>query len=175
MRLYNDNLQSLIYELKFSFAIDYATLDKLPFNRQCIQKNDVLASLRGLFEFIQFVKYCYGANYIARTFDENLIPTHIDKRKNVRYNVHKGVRKMLNTNVTNFRSNIYSLLEQTIKYNELCNVSTKDGNVIVMSEADYRDIMETIAVLSDEQLHEKLTAGKNTSLDECLPESGVIW
>ena len=100
---------------------------------------------------------------------------HIDKRKNVRYNVHKGVREMLNTNVTNFRSNIYSLLEQTIKYNELCNVSTKDGNVIVMSEADYRNIMETIAVLSDEHLHEKLTAGKNTPQDECVAESEVIW
>ena len=82
---------------------------------------------------------------------------------------------MLNTNVINFRTNIYSLLEQTIKYNELCNVSTKDGNVIVMSEADYRDIMETIAVLSDEHLHEKLIAGKNTPLDECAAESEVIW
>lgn len=32
---------------------------------------------------------------------------------------------MTNTNITNFRKNIYELLETTIKYNEPINVSTK--------------------------------------------------
>ena len=80
---------------------------------------------------------------------------------------------MLNTNVTNFRSNIYSMLEQTIKYNELCNVSTKDGNVIVMSESDYRNIMATLAALSDEHMREKLIEGKNTPKEECIAEEEV--
>lgn len=48
---------------------------------------------------------------------------------------------MTNVNITNFRKNIYSLIEQTIKYNEL---STKNGNVILISEQDYRSIMETL-------------------------------
>lgn len=82
---------------------------------------------------------------------------------------------MLNTNVTNFRNNIYTMLEQTIKYNELCNVSTKDGNVIVMSEADYRSLMETLAIVSDKELKEKILAGKNTPLAECVAESEVSW
>ena len=51
---------------------------------------------------------------------------------------------MTNVKITNFRKNIYSLIEQTIKYNESINVSTKDGNAILISEEDYRNIMETL-------------------------------
>ena len=44
---------------------------------------------------------------------------------------------MLNTNVSNFRKNIFGILEQTVKYNEPVNVSTKEGNAIILSEDDY--------------------------------------
>ena len=53
---------------------------------------------------------------------------------------------MLNTNVTAFRKNIFQLLEQTIKYNEPVNVSTKDGNVVVLSEEDYNGLMQTLSL-----------------------------
>ena len=47
---------------------------------------------------------------------------------------------MLNTNITNFRKNIFALLEQTIKFNEPVNVSTKDGNAVIISEDDYNGL-----------------------------------
>ena len=37
---------------------------------------------------------------------------------------------MTNTNITNFRKNIYELLKQTIDFNEPVNISTKDGNAV---------------------------------------------
>ncbi len=49
---------------------------------------------------------------------------------------------MLNTNITNFRKNIFGLLEQTIKFNEPINISTKDGNAVIISESDYNGLME---------------------------------
>ena len=52
----------------------------------------------------------------------------LDKFKSVRYNVHVGDGTMLNTNITNFRKNIFSFFEQAIKYNESVSISTKDGN-----------------------------------------------
>ena len=55
---------------------------------------------------------------------------------------------MLNTNITNFRKNIFGLLEQTIKYNEPMNVSTKDGNAVILSEEDYNGLMETLYLSS---------------------------
>lgn len=82
---------------------------------------------------------------------------------------------MLNTNVTNFRKNIFSVLEQTIKYNETVNISTKDGNAVVMSEEDYRGVMETLYLLSSPELKEKILEGKATPLSECVSESEVDW
>ena len=82
---YKDNLQSLIHEPSFRFAMDYNTWGKLPFiiklgnlavhTERSVQPGDALASLRGLFEFVQWIDYCYGADYQERAFDENLVPT----------------------------------------------------------------------------------------------------
>lgn len=82
---YKDNLQALIHEPSFRFAVDYNTWGKLPFiiklgnlavhTERSVQQSDALASLRGLFEFIQWLDYCYGADYEERKFDESLIPT----------------------------------------------------------------------------------------------------
>ena len=36
---------------------------------------DALAALRGLFEFVQWIDYCYGSDYQDRIFDQALIPT----------------------------------------------------------------------------------------------------
>ena len=82
---------------------------------------------------------------------------------------------MLNTNITNFRKNIYGMLEQTIKYNEPVNVSTKDGNAVVISEADYNSLVESLYLSSIPQVRTEIVEGLNTPLSECLPESEVSW
>lgn len=91
---YRENLQSLIHEPSFRFAVDHNTWGKLPFiiklgnlavhTERSVQASDALASLRGLFEFVQWIDYCYGADYEERTFDESLIPTEkviVDTKK----------------------------------------------------------------------------------------------
>lgn len=82
---------------------------------------------------------------------------------------------MINKNVTSFRKDIYNLLENTIKYNEPINVSTKDGNAIVLSESDYNGLIETMYLSSKAGMEEKLIEGKNTPLDECISEDEVEW
>jgi len=82
---------------------------------------------------------------------------------------------MFNTNVTAFRKNIFSMLEQTIRYNEPVNISTKDGNAVVLSEEDYRSMVETLSLLSNPCMKEKLLEGKAVPLAECVPESEVVW
>ena len=82
---------------------------------------------------------------------------------------------MIATNVTTFRNNIFSLLEQTIKYNEPLSVTTKSGNVIVLSEEDYRGLTETLYLSSVPGRKEKLLDGKNTPVSDCVPESEVAW
>ena len=82
---------------------------------------------------------------------------------------------MINTNVTNFRKNIYAMLEQTIKYNEPLNISTKNGNAVIMSEEDYRSLMATLDLVNTPGMEEKIKDGLKTDLADCLPESEVEW
>ncbi len=82
---------------------------------------------------------------------------------------------MLNTNITNFRKNIFSLLEQTIKYNEPVNISTKEGNAVVISEEDYNGLMETLYLSSIPAQREKIVEGLRTPIEDCLPENEVEW
>lgn len=82
---------------------------------------------------------------------------------------------MIHTNITNFRKNLFELINQTIKYNEPVNIVTKDGNAIVLSEDDYNGLLETLELLSTPGMKEKIVEGMNTPIDECLEESEVQW
>lgn len=55
---------------------------------------------------------------------------------------------MLNTNATNFRKNMFELLDRTVKYNEPVSISTKNGNAVLISEDDYNSLMETLYLTS---------------------------
>ncbi len=91
---YKDNLQSLIHEPSFRFAVDYNTWGKLPFiiklgnlavhTERSVLAADALAALKGLFEFVEWIDYCYGNNYEERAFSEEKIPAEkvvIDTKK----------------------------------------------------------------------------------------------
>lgn len=83
--------------------------------------------------------------------------------------------KMTNTNITSFRKDIYKLLEQTIKYNEPINISTKNGNAIVLSEEDYNSIMETLHIMTVPGLKDEIIKRVNDKDDEYVDESEVDW
>jgi len=82
---YKDNLQSLIHEPSFRFAMDGKTWEKIPFiiklgnlavhTDKKVSKSDAVLSLQGVFEFIEWIDYCYGSDYRERNFDEKLIPS----------------------------------------------------------------------------------------------------
>ena len=82
---------------------------------------------------------------------------------------------MTNTNITNFRKNIYKLLENAIKYNEPINISTKNGNAVVLSEEDYNNLIETLYISSIPKLKEELIKRKNSSDEDFVKEDEVDW
>ena len=82
---------------------------------------------------------------------------------------------MTNVNITNFRKNVYELLETAIKYNEPINLSTKNGNAVVLSEDDYKNIMETLYISSIPGLKEEIVEGLNANDSEFVPEDEVDW
>lgn len=82
---------------------------------------------------------------------------------------------MTNVNITNFRKDIYELLEQTIKFNEPINVITKHGNAIVLSEEDYNSLMETLYISSIPGLKEDIIKGLKEDIKDCVSEEEVEW
>lgn len=81
---FKDNLQSLIHGPDFRYAMEYDTWKKLPLiakmgnlavhTARNITPTDAVVSLRGLFEFIEWIDYCYGRDYKEHFFKESLIP-----------------------------------------------------------------------------------------------------
>ena len=51
---------------------------------------------------------------------------------------------MINTNISNARCDLYKLASSCIEFNDVVNISTKNGNVILLSEDDYRSLLESL-------------------------------
>ena len=82
---------------------------------------------------------------------------------------------MYNTNVTNARADLYNLLDMAIEDSEVINISTKTGNAVIISEADYNSLLETLYLSSDPAFKQSLLDGKKASLSECISEEDVEW
>ncbi|MCM1546183.1 MAG: type II toxin-antitoxin system Phd/YefM family antitoxin [Clostridiales bacterium] len=74
---------------------------------------------------------------------------------------------MTNTNITQARSNLFKLADQIIKFNDVVNITTKDGNVVMMSEEDYNSIMETLYLYSIPGMRESILEGAKTPTEDC--------
>lgn len=81
----------------------------------------------------------------------------------------------MNTNITSFRKDIYNLLEQTIKYNEVINITTKNGNAVLLSEEDYNNLIATLEIENNKKLKEDIVKGMNEKLEDCVSEDEVDW
>ena len=80
---------------------------------------------------------------------------------------------MTTTTITNFRKNVFSIVQNTVRFNEPVNITTKDGNAVMISEEDYLGIMETLNLTSIPGMREKLIEGLNTPLSDTIPEEEV--
>lgn len=73
-------------------------------------------------------------------------------------------------NATTARSNFFKLIEEVIETHEPVYVTGKRGNVVILSEEDWRSIQETLYLDSIPGMREKIINGLNTSLDECIED-----
>ncbi len=82
---------------------------------------------------------------------------------------------MTTTTITNFRKNVYSMVENTVRFNEPVSITTKDGNAVMISEEEYLGLIETLYLTSVPGMKEKLVEGLNTPLSETVSEEEVVW
>ena len=86
--------------------------------------------------------------------------------------VHNG-DKMKTITASRARSELFSLLKNTAKGHRQVRITSKEGSVVLMSEADYENLIETLELLSIAGLKESLQEadseiekGETYSLDE---------
>lgn len=82
---------------------------------------------------------------------------------------------MTTMTATKLRNNIFEVLNNTAKYNALVNVTTKEGSVVIMSEADYRGLMETVYLHSQPGLVEKILKNTAEPVYEGVDADEVDW
>ncbi len=82
---------------------------------------------------------------------------------------------MTNVNATNFRKNLFEYLNSAVDYNDVINVSTKNGNAIVMSEEEYKSLTETLYLLGHPGTRQEILSGMATPLSDCVPMDEVDW
>lgn len=74
---------------------------------------------------------------------------------------------MTNINITKAREKLHKLASGCIKYNNIVNINTKDGNVIMMSEDDYNSLIESLYLAGISGMYESIVEGANTKLEDC--------
>ncbi len=81
---YRDNLSSLLHEQSFRECVDERVWRRLiginklgnlsVHTERRVAVEDAILSLRSLFDFVDWIDYCYGPEYENRRFDEEKIP-----------------------------------------------------------------------------------------------------
>lgn len=77
------------------------------------------------------------------------------------------------TSAENFRDNLSKMIDELIKSNEQLKVTTEMGNVVVLSESFYNEIMETLRIYLNPQEKEKIIEGLHTTVDDCVSEDEI--
>ena len=70
------------------------------------------------------------------------------------------------TNISVLRKNLFSSIDNVIEYNDSITVSTKNGNAVIISEAEYNSMLETIYLVSQKGLVEKIKEGEKEDVSK---------
>ncbi len=73
-------------------------------------------------------------------------------------------------NVTEARSKLYSLIDETANTHQPITIKGKRGNAVLVSEEDWNAISETLYLLSIPNMRESIQAGLKESLESCSKE-----
>ena len=78
-------------------------------------------------------------------------------------------------NASAARQNFFRLIENAIKNHEPVMVTSKQGNVVIISEEDYSAIQETLYLLSVPEMRESIIEGMKATPEECVKAEEIEW
>lgn len=76
-------------------------------------------------------------------------------------------------NATTARNNFFKLIEDVVTLHEPVYVTSKSGNVVVLSEEDFRSIQETLYLTSIPGMRDKIISGLKIPLEDLLDDTDV--
>ena len=82
---------------------------------------------------------------------------------------------MTATTVTNFRKNLFSYVSNAIRYNDPVQVTTKEGNAVLLSEEEYNGMLATLELMSVPGMVERINAAANEPDSEFVDAEEIGW
>lgn len=80
---------------------------------------------------------------------------------------------MTTLNATDARSRLYALIDETTDSHQPIVITGKRGNAVLLAEADWNAINETLHLLSIPGMRESIREGLETPIEECDRE--INW
>ena len=77
---------------------------------------------------------------------------------------------MKTMSATNARKNLYRLVDEVAESSEAVYITGKRSNAVLVSEADWRAMQETLYLLSIAGMRESIREGLETPVEECDEE-----
>ena len=63
---------------------------------------------------------------------------------------------------------LFEYLNLAIDFNDIINVNTKKGNVVIISEDEYNSLTETLYLTSIPGMKDRLEEGIDATIDDCV-------
>ncbi|MDR2656109.1 MAG: hypothetical protein LBC56_08630 [Oscillospiraceae bacterium] len=82
---------------------------------------------------------------------------------------------MQNTTVSTAKNNLEFLINSILEMGETVNIATNDGNVIMLSEFEYRSLLETLDIYAHPDYMQSLIDAANESREDWVEISEEEW
>ena len=147
---YKNNLASLLHEYSFKQCLDERVwrpllgVNKLGnlsvHTERKVTPTDAILSLRSLFNFIDWIDYCYGPNYVERSFDESKIPSKsisLTKQQVATIKAQGALVAKQESEIKNLEAKLSSMAEE-LAVERVANEASRTFNPEEISEFETR-------------------------------------
>lgn len=143
---YREGLQSLLHNNGFPSLMNYTLWKRLQYivrngnesvhTSKRLDRDDAVLSLNILFDFVEWIDYCYGRDYIKREFDETKIPDVTKDVENIQEQ-YKQVIKDVQKNADKIVDEKDREIERLLKVNEELRQEMKAKKLQNVKEREY--------------------------------------
>jgi len=77
--------------------------------------------------------------------------------------------------ISKARQNFYKLVDETIMSSEPVQITSKRGDAVLLSEADWKAIQETLYLLSIPGMKESIIKSGKEKTEDCVPMEDLDW